>query len=54
MSYIKTDLKELCCKGCGLDSTGSTSEHGNEPSGFIRGEKFLDSFSRRILFYEFR
>jgi hypothetical protein len=33
-------------------------EHGNEPSGSIKGGEFLDSviisFSRRTLFYVFR
>jgi hypothetical protein len=35
--------------GCGLDSSGSgwgsvagSCEHGNEPSGSIKDEKFLD------------
>jgi hypothetical protein len=36
-------------ESCGLDASGSgqgpvagSSEHGNEPSGSIKGEEFLD------------
>jgi hypothetical protein len=42
--------------GCGLDSSGSeqrpaanSCEHGNEPSGFIKGEEFLDWVSDHLL-----
>jgi hypothetical protein len=44
------DIKEI---GCGLDSCGSgydltpgSSEHGNEPSGSMKGEKFLATVAR--------
>jgi hypothetical protein len=45
---IKMDLKEIGWKG-GLHSSGSgkgkvvgSCEHGNEPSGSIKGGEFLD------------
>jgi hypothetical protein len=38
--------------GCGLDSSGSgqgllmvSCEHGNEPSGYMKGGEFLDQLS---------
>jgi hypothetical protein len=39
--------------GEGLDSSGSglvagSCEHGNEPSGFIKGREFLDKLSKLL------
>jgi hypothetical protein len=46
---IKIDLKEIGCGGCGLDLSGSGQdpvagfrEHGNGPSGSIKGEESLN------------
>ena len=47
--YIKMDLQEVGCGGCGLDRTDSgygqvsgTCECGNESSGSIKCGEFLD------------
>jgi hypothetical protein len=46
---IRIDLMEMGGGGVGLDASGSGQEpvadpceHGNEPSGSIKGEEFLD------------
>jgi hypothetical protein len=43
---------------CGLEASSSrqgavagTCEHGNKPSGSIKGGEFLDSFSRRAVLH---
>jgi hypothetical protein len=53
-------LKKEYMRGCGLDSSGSgyilisgSYKHGNEPSGSIKGDTFLDKVTDvKILYIE--
>jgi hypothetical protein len=43
---VGMDLGEVVCKGMDwIGTTGGLLWHGKEPSGFVKGGKFLDCLS---------